>query len=178
MKAPKLERLFDEAAVAARIEALAERLHREYDGATLTLLCIAEGSLRFAEALAAGLARRGAPPEQVIVRAHRTDGTALGPVALERFDPEAFAGKDVLVVDDICDEGETLSAVLELAAEGEPRSLRVAVLVDKRERRKVEVPLDYVGFEVERGWVVGFGMDLDGELRELDWIGRVVDERF
>jgi hypoxanthine phosphoribosyltransferase len=84
----------------------------------------------------------------------------------------------VLVLDDIADEGATLRAVLEIAALGEPRSLRTAVLVDKRERRRVAVPLDYVGFSVERGWVVGYGMDLDGRYRELDWIGVLVDERF
>ena len=84
----------------------------------------------------------------------------------------------MLVLDDIADEGATLRAVLEIAALGEPRSLRTAVLIDKRERRREAVTLDYVGFTVERGWVVGYGMDLDGAYRELDWIGVLVDERF
>ena len=84
----------------------------------------------------------------------------------------------MLVLDDIADEGATLRAVLEIAALGEPRSLRTAVLIDKRERRREAVRLDYVGFSVERGWVVGYGMDVDGAHRELDWIGVLVDERF
>ena len=175
---PRLERLFDATAVRARIEALAARVARDHDGRAPLLVCIAEGSLRFAEALAEGLAARGLPAERLVVRAHRSDGTALGALELERFDAAALAGRDVLVVDDLCDEGETLAAVLELASEAEPRSLRAAVLVDKRERRRHEVALDYVGFTVDRGWLVGFGMDLDGRYRELDWIGRVVDERF
>ena len=74
----------------------------------------------------------------------------------------------MLVVDDIADEGRTLQAVIERAQEAKPRSLRVAVLVSKHERRRVGIPLDYVGFEVESGWVVGLGMDLDGRHRELD----------
>jgi hypoxanthine phosphoribosyltransferase len=112
------------------------------------------------------------------VRARRSAGTSLGPVTVDAFDPDALEGRDVLVIDDIADEGITLGTVLELASLGEPRSLRSAVLIDKRERRREPVALDYVGFTVERGWVVGYGMDLDGAYRELDWIGVWRDERF
>jgi hypoxanthine phosphoribosyltransferase len=58
----------------------------------------------------------------------------------------------------------------------ETRSVRTVVLIDKRERRRHDFEPDYAGFEVERGWIVGFGMDVDGELRELDEIGMVVDD--
>ena len=97
---------------------------------------------------------------------------------VDAFEPERFEGRDVLVVDDIADEGDTLRAVCELVAAGEPRSLRTAVLVDKREKRTAALALDYAGFRVERGWVVGFGMDLHGAYRELDFIGVAVDPRF
>jgi hypoxanthine phosphoribosyltransferase len=87
-------------------------------------------------------------------------------------------GQDVLVVDDIADAGVTLRAVLEVVALAETRSVRTAVLVDKRERRQEDIALDYVGFEVESGWVIGYGMDVDGEYRDLDWIGVLRDDRF
>jgi hypoxanthine phosphoribosyltransferase len=103
---------------------------------------------------------------------------ALQDVQVEAFDPDAFEGRDVLVVDDIADEGETLRAVLDLLAGVETRTVRTAVLVDKRTPRRGRLPLDYVGFELEGGWVVGFGMDLDGAYRELDAIAVVVDRRF
>lgn len=142
------------------------------------MICIAEGARRFTDDLLTRLAPRGVRPERLDVRARRSTGTALGPVTIDPFDPAPLEGRDVLVIDDIADEGATLRAVLELAALGEPRSLRTAVLIDKRERRREPVTLDYVGFTVERGWVVGYGMDLDGAHRELDWIGVWVDERF
>jgi len=142
------------------------------------LVCIAEGARRFTDDLLARLVRRGLRPSRLDVRARRSAGTSLGPVHIDAFDPERLEGRDVLVLDDIADEGATLRAVLEIVALGEPRSLRTAVLVDKRERRREAVRLDYVGFTVERGWVVGYGMDLDGAYRELDWIGVLVDERF
>jgi hypoxanthine phosphoribosyltransferase len=84
----------------------------------------------------------------------------------------------VLVIDDIADEGVTLRAVLDLVAMAETRSIRTAVLVDKREHRTHPLALDYVGFEVESGWVVGYGMDLNGEYRDLDWIGVLRNDRF
>jgi hypoxanthine phosphoribosyltransferase len=170
--------LIEASAIRARISELAAQLARDYAHAPLTLLCILEGARRFADVLAAELAVRRVAPERLDVRVRRTHGMRLEPVSIERFEPEALAGRDVLVLDDIADEGATLRAVLDVAALGEPRSLRCAVLIDKRERRSAGVEPDYVGFTVASGWVVGFGMDLDGAYRELDHIGVVRDERF
>jgi hypoxanthine phosphoribosyltransferase len=175
---PRIAPLISAEEIRARVGELAERIARDYGDARLTLVCIAEGARRFTDDLLVRLAARGLRPERIDVRARRSAGTSLGPVAIDPFEPERLEGRDVLVLDDIADEGATLRAVLEIAALGEPRSLRTAVLVDKRERRREAVPLDYVGFPVERGWVVGYGMDLDGRYRELDWIGVLVDERF
>jgi hypoxanthine phosphoribosyltransferase len=174
----RIEPLISGEAIRARIAELAVQLARDYAHAPLTLVCIAEGARRFADALEAELALHRLAPERIDVRARRTQGTRLQPVAIEGFDPERLADRDVLVLDDIADEGATLRAVLDVAALGEPRSLRSAVLVDKRERRRAGVVPDYVGFEVVSGWVVGFGMDLDGAYRELDFIGVLRDERF
>jgi len=168
--------LFSAAQIEARIAEIAERLYRDYADAPISVLRIAEGATRFAEALAAELGRRGVELEHHSVRARRTDGATLGAVQVEAFDPSALDGRDVLVVDDIIDEGATLRAVLEIVAMAETRSVRTAVLVDKRERRRGDFEPDYAGFVVERGWVVGFGMDVNGELRELDEIGIVVED--
>ncbi|HEU4428425.1 MAG TPA: phosphoribosyltransferase family protein [Myxococcota bacterium] len=170
--------LFAAEAVRARIAELAAQLARDYAHSPLTLVCILEGARRFADALSEALARHRIAAERIDVRARRTRGMRLEPVEIEGFEPDRLAGRDVLVLDDIADEGATLRAVLDIAALGEPRSLRCAVLVDKRERRRAAVTPDYAGFVVESGWVIGFGMDLDGAFRELDYIGVVRDERF
>ncbi len=174
----RLETLFSAGQVEARVAELAARLWRDYADAPLSVLFIAEGARRFTDALLAELERHGARPPCLEVRARRSQGSDLGPLEIERFDPESLADRDVLVVDDVADEGETLRAVLELAALGEPRSLRTAVLVDKPARRRAALGLDYVGFTVDSGWVVGFGMDLDGAYRDLDHIARLADDRF
>jgi hypoxanthine phosphoribosyltransferase len=174
----RIEPLISAEAIRARIAELAVQLALDYAHTPLTLVCIAEGARRFVDALEAALASHRLAAKRIDVRARRTEGTRLQPVAIEGFDPERLAGRDMLVLDDIADEGATLRAVLDVAALGDPRSLRSAVLVDKRERRRAGVAPDYVGFEVASGWVVGFGMDLDGAYRELDFIGVLRDERF
>jgi hypoxanthine phosphoribosyltransferase len=157
---------------------LAERIARDYRESPLTLICIAEGARRFADDLMAALAARRVRPERLEVRARRSAGTSLGPITIDPFDPDPLEDRDVLVLDDIADEGTTLRAVLEIVSLGEPRSLKTAVLLDKPRRRREPIALDYVGFRCDGGWVVGYGMDLDGAYRELDWIGVLVDERF
>jgi hypoxanthine phosphoribosyltransferase len=174
----RIEPLFTEAEIEARIRGLSARIYRDYADSPLIIVCIAEGALRFVDALVEVVEPRGLRPERLTVRARRTEGTALGPVQVDAFDAESLEDRDVLVVDDIADEGTTLRAVLDLVSMAEPRSVRTAVLVDKRERRTEPLALDYVGFEVESGWVIGYGMDVDGEYRDLDWIGVLIQDRF
>ena len=87
---------------------------------------------------------------------------------VDPVDPEIFRNRNVLLIDDIIDEGRTLEAVQRRIRAGFPASISIAVLVSQRLRRKVGVDVDYVGVELEKGWVVGVGMDLDGRFRELD----------
>jgi hypoxanthine phosphoribosyltransferase len=158
-------------AVADRIDALAGELAGALAGREPLLVVIAEGARRFASALARGLEARGFAPEQVEVSARRSEGTELREVVLDSSDSSAFRARDVVITDDIADEGRTLEAVAALVRSGAPRSLRIAVLVSKPVRRRTSIALDHVGFEVGLGWVVGHGMDLDGAFRELDWLG-------
>lgn len=168
--------LFSAGEVEARIADLAAMLYRDYADSPLVVVRIAEGATRLVDSLAGKLASYGITPEIHTIRARRTRGTTLGAVQVDAFDPSVLEGRDVLVVDDIVDEGATLEAVLEVVGMAEIRSVRTLVLIDKRERRRDGFEPDYAGFEVEHGWIVGFGMDVDGELRELDEIGVVVDD--
>lgn len=179
MGSAELRELVPGPRVRARILELAHQLARDFDGAPFVILRIDEGARRFVEALVEALEGQGIEPEVRPIRVRRTRGTSLLDVEVEAFEPEGFEGRDVLVVDDIADEGETLQAVLRLLAGCEPRSLRTAVLVDKRASPRLRLRPDYVGFAVEQqGWVVGFGMDLEGRYRELDSIALVIDRRF
>lgn len=166
-----MRELFDARVVDARIDALAGELAAALPSRAPLLVVIAEGARRFAARLARGLEARGLAPEPLEVRARRSQGTTLGEVVLDACEPERFRARDVVITDDIADEGRTLEAVTALVRSGGPRSLRTAVLVSKPSRRRVALQLDHVGFEVGEGWIVGYGMDLDGAYRELDWLG-------
>ena len=169
----KLRELISAEALSARIGEIGERLYRDYADTPALFVVIAEGARRFAETLVEGLVARNVHPELLILRARRTAGSLLGEVQVQGVDPTAFEDRDVLILDDIADEGRTLEAVSALVEDGDPRSQAVAVLVSKLSRRKVDIALNYVGFEVEDGWVVGFGMDLDERYRDLDYLAVV-----
>lgn len=156
--------------VQARIDALAERMLRDYAGRPPVFVVIAEGARRFAGELVKRLEAQSARPEVVFLRASRTRGSKLVPVQVEPMNPSRFTDRDVLIVDDVADEGRTLEAVASLVEGGEPRTRRVAVLVRKDPERRLKIAIDYVGFELKEGWVVGVGMDLDDRFRDLDYL--------
>jgi hypoxanthine phosphoribosyltransferase len=83
---------------------------------------------------------------------------------------EDITDKDVLLVDDIVDTGITLNYLRERILMKSPRSLKICTFLDKKERREVEIPLDYVGFEVPNEFVVGYGLDYDNKFRNLPYI--------
>ena len=165
-----LRELISAGRVRGRIHQLALRMAGDYAGAAFSLVVIAEGARRFAEALVAELRAEGVNPEVSQLRVRRTRGMRLEGVRVLESGLPSLKDRDVLVVDDIIDEGRTLEAVVGMIEKGSPRSVRVGVLVSKLARRATAVPLDYVGFEVDDGWIVGLGMDLDGRYRELDYI--------
>lgn len=170
---PRLREIVSADEVRGRIDRLADEVYARSGTAPLQLVVIERGARRFAEALARVLRSRGTPVGLVSVHARRSEGRELRDVCIDPIDPRVFAGSDVVIVDDIADEGRTLEAVERIVREGVPRSVRTAVLVSKPSRRQVPLRLDFVGFEVEDGWVVGFGMDLDGAYRELDHLAVV-----
>jgi len=170
--------LFSAAEVKARVVELAARLYRDYADSPLTVLCIAEGAARFVDELSCELARLGVRAEVHDVPARRAQQSEQGAVQVAAFDPSLLDGRDVLVVADILDRGATLEAVLDVVGLSDARSVRTAVLVGKAspDPPRIAIEADYVGFEVEAGWIVGFGMAIDGELADLDEIGVVIDE--
>jgi hypoxanthine phosphoribosyltransferase len=87
-------------------------------------------------------------------------------------------GWDVILIDDIVDTGYTIYTVRKLLLDRSPRSLRVCALLDKKERHRVDIPLDYVGFEIPDHFVVGYGLDIDEKGRNLPYIASVDLEKY
>ena len=87
----------------------------------------------------------------------------------------SIEGKDVLIIEDIIDTGRTLSYLREYLLQKNPKSLKICTLVDKHEKRQFDVPIDYNGFMIEDKFIVGHGFDLDGDYRNLPYIG-IIEE--
>ena len=105
------------------------------------------------------------------VSSYGGDTKSSGVVKIVKDLDEAIQGKDVLVVEDIVDSGRTLSYLLEMLRDRKPASLRLCTLLDKPDRRVIDVPVDYTGFQIPDEFVVGYGLDYDQKYRNLPYIG-------
>jgi hypoxanthine phosphoribosyltransferase len=159
--------LHDAAAVQRAFDALASRITGDYAGRNPLVLCVMNGGLYPTSEITR---RLDFPFEQDYLHATRYRGATEGGGLVWKRQPEAtsIAGREVLVLDDILDEGHTLVAIRRALAEFRPASLRVAVLAEKRHgRRAAGAHAEYVGLEVEDRYVFGCGMDFKEYWRQL-----------
>ncbi len=170
--AEKIEVLLSEEEVDAKIKYLGELISEEYAGKEVHLIGVLKGSVFFV----CELAKRISIPvtmDFMSVSSYGKDTKSSGVVKIMKDLDESIKDKDVIVVEDIVDSGNTLSYLLEnLEARG-PKSLRLCTLLDKPERRVKEVHVDYTGFQIPDEFVVGYGLDYAQKFRNLPYIGVV-----
>ena len=159
--------LFSHTQIQRLVKALAKRVSRDYIGKNLVLVGILKGVMCFMSDLMQHITL----PLNVDFMAISYYGTNNeSAVKITKDLDTNIAGLDVLMVEDIVDTGMTLNYVLDHLASHNPASLRVCTLLDKRVRRLIDVPLDYIGFEIPDEFVVGYGLDYLGEYRNLPFI--------
>ena len=166
-----LERvLFDEPAIHRRLDDMAAQISNDYCDRELTVIAVLHGSLMFV----ADLLRRIPLPLKLdcltVASYHGKAQTSSDVIFKEIILPEV-GGRDILILDDILDSGHTLAAVRERLETARPHSIRVCVLLSKKKQRAREVNVDYVGFEIEDEFVVGYGLDFRERYRNLPYIG-------
>jgi hypoxanthine phosphoribosyltransferase len=158
--------------IDARVTELGREIAQVYDagGAGLTLVPILSGSIIF---LADLIRKLPLKMKIALVQVSTYPGTSTTPQAprtvLELTG--GVTGRDVLIIDDILDSGRTLRRVQAMIAERQPHSLRTAVLLRKPSRAPADVPVDFVGFDIEDLFVVGYGLDYDDHYRNLPHVG-------
>lgn len=165
----KIDVFLSEAQIGARVQELAAKINQDYQGGDLLVLGILNGSYVF---LADLLRAVKVPMMMDFMKASSYEGTeSTGKVKISLDTKLDIKGKDVLIVEDIVDTGHTMKALLsELQSRG-PRSLKLASLLYKPARNIHPVKIDYLGFEIEDKFVIGYGLDYDGRYRELPFIG-------
>lgn len=165
--------LFSHTQIQRRTRALAKRISHNYVGRQLVLVGILKGVVCFMADLMQNISL---PLAVDFMAISYYGGNAEPAVKITKDLDTSIAGLDVLMVEDIVDTGMTLNYVLNHLSSHNPASLQVCTLLDKRVRRLVDVPLDYVGFEIPDEFVVGYGLDYHGEYRNLPFIGALVPE--
>lgn len=152
--------------IARRVKELAGEISRDYQDRDLVMVGVLKGAFIFLADLVRELSY---PVEIDFVRLTSYGGgtSPTGEVHITKDVELALKGRDVLIVEDIMDIGYTLSFLKQHLATHLPQSLKICCLIDKRERREIEVPLDYVGFVVEKGFLVGYGLDCGEKMRTL-----------
>lgn len=170
------EILIPEDKLQRRIKEIGKSISEDYkDSDNLLLICILRGGVMFLT----DLMRQIDHPHAIEFMAVSSYGVGAretsGHIRISHDLNTDIRDRDVILVEDIIDSGHTLSSVLEMLSTRKPKSLEVCTLLDKAERREVDVPVKYVGFTIPNKFVFGYGLDLDDYYRDLPFIG-VVDE--
>ncbi len=167
-----IEVLLTEEEVDARIRAIGEQISRDYAGKQVHLVCVLKGGSFFL----CELAKRITVPvslDFMSVSSYGGDTKSSGRVKIVKDLDESLQDKDVIVVEDIVDSGRTLNYLLGMLRGRGPASLRLCTLLNKPDRRVVDVNVDYTGFCIPDEFVVGYGLDYDQKYRNLPYIGVV-----
>ncbi len=171
----KISVLLEEEKVDARIKELGEQISRDYAGRSVHLVCVLKGGTFFT----CELAKRITVPvtlDFMSVSSYGNETVSSGVVRIVKDLDESITDKHVIVVEDIVDSGNTLSYLLTILKERGPASLALCTLLDKPERRVVDVAVDYTGFEIPDKFVVGYGLDYAQKYRNLPFVGVVEPE--
>lgn len=170
MKIKRINVHLTEQEVEQRIRDLAEQISAHYGEEPLCLICILKGAAFFA----CELAKRITSPvelEFMSLSSYGSGTTSSGVVRINYDLGTSIEGKNILVVEDIIDTGRTLKYLMENLKTRNPRSIKLCTLLDKPERRAVDMEADYVGFVIPDEFVVGYGLDWNQQYRNLPYIG-------
>ncbi len=161
--------LFTEEQIDGIVSELAQKISRDYRGKRLCLLCVLKGSLVFCADL---MRKIDIPLEIMCVNAssYKNSTISSGKVEINSL-TEDVAGRDVLIVEDILDTGNTLSNMVKYIKTLNPASVAICTMLDKPSRRKAEIKGDYVGAVIPDEFAVGYGLDYNQQYRHLPYIG-------
>lgn len=166
----KIEVMIDEETVEARIAEIAKQLSEEYEGKTLHIIGVLKGSVFFM----CELAKKLTVPvtmDFMSVSSYGNDTKSSGVVKLIKDLDESIEGRNVVLIEDIMDSGRTLFYLIKILKARKPASFKVVTLLDKPDRRVVELEPDITGFVIPDRFVVGYGLDCAQKYRNLPYIG-------
>lgn len=173
------EILYTEENIEHRVQELADQITRDYpdESKELVVVGILTGAVMFFVDLTKRI-KRPITMEFMQASSYGSETTSSGNVKIIKDLNHSIEGKDVLIVEDIIDTGNTLFNLVNILKKRNPRSLKLVCLLDKKARRVVHIEADYVGFDCDDKFVVGYGLDFNQDYRNLPYIGVVKPELY
>jgi hypoxanthine phosphoribosyltransferase len=154
--------------IQARVRELADKISSDYEGSEILVVGILKGAVMFFSDLTRQI-RTPINMDFLIASSYIKDNTS-GEVKIHADLREIISGKNVILIEDIIDTGVTLNYIKDMLLKRNPASLKICALLDKKSCRKVDLTIDYVGFEIPDEFVVGYGLDYDNKFRNLPYI--------
>ena len=165
--------ILTEEQIENRVCELAKQISSDYEGKTPVIICMLKGAVYFFS----DLSKKITTPimiEFARLSSYKS-GTCGGEMELISNITADITGKDVLIVEDIVDSGKTLAYFIKLLQKKNPASIKICAFLDKQERREVDIKVDYVGFDIDCGFVIGYGLDYAEKYREWPFLAEVID---
>ena len=166
MEGYRLHLLITREEIASIVEALADRISKDYDQREVVLVCILKGAFMFLSDLVRHL-RMPVQIDFVRLASYGSGIKTSGMIEITKDVETSLEGKDVLIVEDIIDSGRTLLFLKDRITLASPRSVKICALLDKKAQREVEIEGDYIGREIEDVFIVGYGIDFNEAYRNL-----------
>ena len=169
----KYKILLTEEQIKARVSELGKQISSDYEGKEPVIICMLKGAVYFF----ADLIKSISIPVMIDfarLSSYR-NGTSGGKMELIADITAKIEGKDVLIVEDIVDSGKTLAYFIDLLKKKKPSSIKICTFLDKKERRKVEINADYIGFDIPCGFVIGYGLDYAERYREFPFLAEITE---
>ena len=169
----RIKVLIDEEKLSKRVEELAIEISNDYNNKEIVLVCILKGAVYFAVDLSKKITNSEVILDFMKVSSYGSATESSGKVELKIDLSSDIEGKNVIIIEDILDTGYTLDYLYDYLKEKNPKSLKICVLLDKKERREKNIKVDYTGFEIENKFIVGYGLDYDEKYRNLPYVGYI-----
>ena len=163
--------LIKEETINKRLDELAKQIMEDYKGKDIMFLCILKGSVMFTVELAKRI-KNNVQFEFIEVSSYENN-QSTGKIKLNKDISQSIEGKDVIIIEDIIDSGRTISFLKEYLKQKNPNTLKVCSLLDKPSKRTFEIKADYIGFEVDDKFIVGYGLDDNQNYRNLNYVGYI-----
>lgn len=166
-----LKIVLSEEQIQKRVKELGKIISKDYEGKRPVVICMLKGAIVFFSDIVRNLT---VPISMEFARlSSYRNGTVSGEMEVVSDITADITGKDILIVEDVVDSGKTLSFFIELLKKKNPASVKICAFLDKPERRCADVKVDYVGFRIECGFVIGYGLDYAENYRELPYLAEI-----